>query len=364
MRQLSALFALGAMPLLALAEPSSKDESIVWHDVSDWNVEGQAWPVEELASRFDRLPAKAEKIVRAPVWNLSRHSSGISFQFTTDATEIRIRYQVGSASLDKPHMPATGASGVDLYAMMPDGKWGWVEVTRPQAAETTHTIKGLDPGQRTYLAYLPLYNSTTAIEIGVPNGAKLEPLPARDQDSIVFYGTSITHGACASRPGMTHPAILGRWLDRPIINLGFSGNGRMEIELAALLAEIDTSLYIIDCLPNMNGKLVDERAEAFVRKLREVRPETPILLVEDRSFTNSWIFKDRRERHAENRAALIRAYDKLVSSGMKDIYYLAGESLLGEDTEGATDGSHPSDLGFFRQAEAFLPAIQEALSLK
>lgn len=362
MRLLSALLFLGVLCVIAHAESDPKD-STVWHNVSEWELEGQGWMPSELAARFDRLPAKAEKIVREPVWKLSRDSSGLSFRFTTDAREIRIRYRVGDQALDMPIMPATGVSGVDLYALTPEGKWGWVDVSRPKATETEHIVRGIDPGKRTYLAYLPLYNSTSSIEIGVPKAAELVPVPARKEKPVVFYGTSITHGASASRPGLTHPAMLGRWLDIPIVNLGFSGNGKMEPELAALVSEVDASLYVIDCLPNMNGQLVTERAELFVRKLREVRPKTPILLVEDRSFTNSWIFKGRRDRHSENRAALILAYDSLVSSGIKDIYYLAGESLLGNDTEGATDGSHPSDLGFHRQAKAFLPAIKEALSL-
>ncbi len=364
MRQLFFILALASLPLTSLAQPAAAEtSSLIWHNVSEWELEGQAWPPAELAARFDRLPAKAKKIVRDPVWNLSRDSAGLSFQFTTDATEIRIRYKVGDPNLAMPHMPATGVSGVDLYALDSDGKWKWVDVTRPKAAKTEYRIAGIDPGKRTYLAYLPLYNTTEAMEVGVPKGAELTPLVSRKSKPVVFYGTSITHGACASRPGVTHPAILGRRLGLPVVNLGFSGNGRMELEMAALLSEINASLYIIDCLPNMTGPLVAERAEPFVRKLREIRPETPILLVEDRTFTNSWIFKNRRTRHAENRASLIRAYDNLVSSGVKNLFYLAGKSLLGNDTEGATDGSHPNDLGFMRQSEAFEPVIREALSL-
>jgi lysophospholipase L1-like esterase len=138
----------------------------------------------------------------------------------------------------------------------------------------------------------------------------------------------------------------------------------MEPEVGALLSEIDAAVYVIDCLPNMTGPEVAERAEALVRQLREARPGTPIILVEDRSFTNSWIFKARRDRHAENRASLIRAFDLLVTSGVKNLYYIEGENLLGDDTEGATDGSHPNDLGFMRQADLFEPVLRQALGQK
>lgn len=332
-----------------------------YHDLASLALEGQGWPVDVLTSRYDRLPAKAETIVPDPVWNLSRHSAGISFRFVTDATSISIKYQVGSKTLGMPNMPPTGASGVDLYALAPDGKWKWVDVTKPKEADTTYDVTGIDGGKRTYLAYLPLFNSTTAISIGVPEGSSFEPLASRPRP-IVFYGTSITHGASASRPGMTHVAILGRRLDHPVINLGFSGNGKMEAEVGALVAEIDAAVYVIDCLPNMTSTLVEERAVPLVRLLREVRPDTPIVLVEDRSYGNAWIKAGQRERHKASRAALVRAYDILVSSGVKNLYYLPGEGLLGDDTEGTTDGSHPNDLGFVRQADAFEPVLRKALA--
>jgi hypothetical protein len=110
------------------------------------------------------------------------------------------------------------------------------------------------------LLYLPLYNGVVDVAIGVPEAAVLAAAPVRRELPVVFYGTSITQGGCASRTGTCHVAFLGRWLDRPVINLGFSGNGRMEPEVAELLSEIEAAAYIIDCLPNMNGDLVSERA--------------------------------------------------------------------------------------------------------
>lgn len=361
---LSLVFLASAiLPGCVEAQEAASDDDFVWHDVSSWGVEGQGWVPGDLKARYDRLPAKAEKIVRPPVWDLSRDSAGLAFRFNADTTRLKISYTVGDAGLALPHMPATGVSGVDLYAL--DGKtWKWVDVTRPSKVETTYAITGMDPGMRTYMAYLPLYNSTTRISIGVPRGTSFEPIAPRKDKPIVFYGTSITHGASASRPGMCHPAILGRRLDRPVINLGFSGNGKMEPEMAALLSEIDAAVYVIDCLPNMLGPEVAERVEPLVRKIREIHPDTPVILVEDRTYTNAWIFKSKRERHLESRAALIRAFDRLVSSGVKGLHYLEGEPLLGNDTEGATDGSHPNDLGFMRQADAIEPVLRKALGIE
>lgn len=345
----------------ALAEKPKEATPSTIHEITSAHTEGQGWTGENLASPFDRLPAKAEKIVRPTVWSLSRHSPGISFRFNSDSPNITINYTLTSGNVAMAHMPATGVSGVDLYALDDDGKWKWVSVARPAGKEVTFKTEGLDPGMRSYLAYLPLYNGVKSIQVEIPEGKIYQQVAPRKDKPIVFYGTSITHGACASRPGMTHVAILSRRLDIPTINLGFSGNGKMEADVGALLTEIDAAVYIIDCLPNMNGDSVNTSTVPLVKQIREIRPDTPIILVEDRTFTNAWVFKSRRDHHKKSRAALIRAYDELVSSGVKHLHYLEGAELLGDDHEGATDGSHPNDLGFMRQSDAFEPIIKKAL---
>jgi len=293
------------------------------------------------------------------VWRLSRHSAGMCVRFAADSTRIAVRYKLSSSSRAMPHMPATGASGVDLYAADAHGKWRWLGVSRP-AAQTVEAelAKGVPPGRRAYLLYLPLYNGVESLEIGADKGAAFELLPARQKQLLVFYGTSITHGGCASRPGMAYPAILGRRLNRPVVNLGFSGNGRMEAAVGELLGELDAGVYIIDCLPNMDGAAVAERAEPLVGQLRQARPKVPIVLVEDRTYTNAWLLPDRRERHAGARGALRAAYDRLVGEGMKGLVYVEGEHLLGDDDEATVDASHPSDLGMMRMADSLEPVLR------
>ncbi len=333
-----------------------------WYNVEDWGVEGRGWPKAAVKRFFDRLPAKAEGVVRDEVWNLSRDSAGMLSRFSTDSPLIHVDYALFRERLALPHMPATGVSGVDLYGEDSEGRWRWVAVSKPQEKHVkAELINGLDGTKRKYTLYLPLYNGVDRLMIGVPKGASFSPIEPRRDPAIVFYGTSITHGACASRPGMPHPAILGRRLNRPIINLGFSGNGRMEKEVGALLTELEAAAYVIDCLPNMDDKLVRERTEPLVSQLREARPRVPIVLVEDRSFTNAWIRPESRSHHEASRRALREAYENLRKRKMPKLYYIKGEQLLGDDSEGATDGSHPSDLGFMRQAAQFEPILREAL---
>jgi lysophospholipase L1-like esterase len=341
------------------------EADVAWYNVQEWGVEGKGW--QDTAGYFDRLPARAEGTVRAPVWSLSRHSAGMLARFETDSGSMHARYSLLSPNLAMPHMPATGVSGLDLYARDERGRDRWLAVARPTAQKMeVRLVERVDPapgsGMRRYTLYLPLYNGVEALEIGIDAKARFKPAPPRREKPVLFYGTSIMHGACASRPGMAIPAILGRRLGQPVINLGFSGNGQMEPEVGALLAELDPSAYVIDCLPNMAGPLVAERTEPLVRQLRAAHPETPILLVEDRTYTYAPFLKSARERHAGSRGALRKAYENLKAAGVKELRYLEGDLLLGEDGEGATDGSHPNDLGMMRYADAYEKALLPILS--
>lgn len=346
----------------AKAAGAKVENGVAWYDVTGWGVEGRMLPDQERARWFDRFPASAEGRVTPSVWGLSRDSAGMMVRFKTDSPVIHVHYELRNDRLAMPHMPATGVSGVDLYARDAEGRWKWVQVTRPaEKVIKAELIGGLAPGEREYAAYLPLYNGVEFLRIGVAPESRFEGLAPRPLP-IVFYGTSITHGACASRPGMVHTAILGRKLDHPVVNLGFSGNGKMDLAVADYLTQVEAAAYVIDCLPNMGPAEVAAKCVPLVKRLREAQPQTPIVLVEDRRFTNSWITPAKEKFHDENHAALKVAYESLVKEGVTGLHYISGDHLYGDDSEGATDASHANDLGFMRQAEAFEPVLRAILS--
>lgn len=354
------VIAFAVSPNLLAQDILRSKKEVEWYNAEDIGVEGKGWA--DTKRYFDRLPSKAEGIVRDPVWELSKHSAGMCVRFISDSPNIYIRYKLLSENLSMSHMPSTGVSGVDLYGEDSQGIDRWVSVVRPEEQNIdTSLAKGLAAGSRSYTIYLPLYNGVEYLDIGIENGSIFKPLQPRIEKPILFYGTSIMQGACASRPGLAIPAILGRRLRRPTINLGFSGNGWMEAEVASLLAELNPCVFVIDCLPNMNEESVSERTIPLVKKLREVHTKTPILLVEDRSFTNSPFFPSFETYHNKSRAALKRSFSKLTESGVENIYYLDGDNLLGNDGEGATDGSHPNDLGMVRYADAYEPVLRSIL---
>jgi hypothetical protein len=343
------------------------DSDFLWYDIRDLSIEGKGW--QDTEEFFDRLPSHAKGVVRNPVWELSQQSAGICARFATDATAIKVRWSLRNDRLGMEHMPATGVSGLDLYIRTQDGGWGWLAVGRPShyPANQKDLVSRLLSGWHEFLLYLPLYNGISSVQIGIApefSIAKAPPRPAARTRPVCFYGTSIVQGGCASRPGMVHTAILGRRLDWPVINLGFSGDGPMELELARLMAEIDSAVYVIDCLPNMEPAQVTERAVPFVKILRKARPETPIVLVENIAYQGSPYLPSRYEGYTSKNTALRQEYQQMTEIGIKSVFYLPCENLLGHDQEATVDGTHPTDLGFMRMADAMEPVLRQVLGVR
>ncbi len=351
---------------------SQEATSYTWWNPAKNNVaviEGQAWP-KEIKDPYDRLPARAEKNVREAVWNLSHNAAGLLIRFKTNTPEIIIRYKV-AGEFSFPHMPATGVSGVDLYAVNSDGNWLWCAGRYSFGDTVQYHFSGLDTNGsyhnkgREYWLYLPLYNTVRWLEIGVSTGVTFTALPAREEKPIVVYGTSIAQGGCASRPGMAWTSILERKLARPLINLGFSGNGRLEKELIDLLAEIDAKIYVLDCLPNLTAldmppEETKRRIIASVTLLQQRRSGVPILLVEHGGYTDGLINQGRREYYTDVNRLMKQAFTELQSKGIKNIFLLTKEEI-NLDIDCMVDGTHPTDAGMLRYAEAYERKIRKIL---
>lgn len=337
----------------------SAKPKIVWTDLDKWKTEGKGW--SDTPKRYSRLPKKAKKTVTEEVWRLSGSSTGMFVVFESNAQEIQVRWKLSSAQLNQMNFPAAGFSGFDLYAQE-KGKWLWAGVTdKHTGIKNCETIvSGMEGKKRKFMLYFPLRNRPEKVELGVPAGSTLKQVPVKAKP-IAYYGTSIVHGAFSSHAGMVHTSILSRWLDRPMINLGFSGVARMEPAIAELLAELDVEMYVLDPLPNMDLALTKERAENFIRLLRKLKPKTPIVLVEDRPQTNAWIRVALMREHEEKWRFYQSLYKKLCKEGMRNIYYIKGRDLFGTDHEASTDSSHPSDLGYMRMAEKLLPTLKKVL---
>ena len=355
-------------------------------------VHGSGW--ESLAGRFVRLEDSAEGLVRKPVWDLSRNSAGLSLVFRSNTRRLELSFDVfGWKGMN--HMPATGVSGVDLFAYKPDGEELWcaakfmpqfkeeyieVPATGSQTATAQTSSDPSSAQARTvrvtrvaysfeqidyeegceeyeWHLYLPLYNTVENFRMAVEEGCRLEWVPRDERQPIVVYGTSIAQGACATRPGMAWTNLVERELRYPVVNLGFSGNGKLEAELFALLDQIDAGVYIIDCLPNI--KVTDnfeEKLEAGIKLLRE-HHSCPILVVDHSGHTNdrtnlSRCFPDELNRR---QAALVK---RLRKEGIKQLYYLTRNEIAW-DKDSMVEGIHPNDRGMMQQAEAVCGKLRQ-----
>jgi lysophospholipase L1-like esterase len=333
-------------------------------------IEGQA--SKEVMNPYDRLPAGAEKTVREDVWNLSHNSAGLMLRFKSNADQIIVRYKV-TGEQAMPHMPATGVSGIDLYAVSTDGKWLWCAGKYSMGDTIEYRFTGLTPNDtyhqngREYRLYFPLYNSVHWMEVGVPEGTLFNPLSTRKEKPIVVYGTSIAQGGCASRPGMAWPAIVGRKLDRPLVNLGFSGNGRLENEVIDIIGEIDAKMYVLDCLPNLDAsdatksEFVKNLVLQSVKQLQKKNPSTPVLMVEHCGFSDEAVNSSKERNVKALNQAQREAFEQLKSEGHNNLYLLSKEEI-GLSMDGTVDGIHPNDLGMQDYANAYEKIIRNILS--
>ena len=332
-------------------------------------IEGQAWPLET-PSPYNRLPNKIISEIAPQIWALGKNSAGLMIRFRSNAEEIKIRYRLDDKiPLQMDHLPATLMSGLDMYAIDSDGEELYCAPKRNFGEDVIYSYSNLksndiyhDRGYE-YRLYLPNYNEVLSMEIEVDEKAYFEPLPVRKEKPIVVYGTSIAQGACASRPGLAWTSILGRRMDRPLINLGFSGYGNLDPSMIEIMSEIDAKIYIIDCMPNLTsnlwkthnvdgyGGLKDIILKA-VSTLREKQPHIPILLVDHAGYTESLTSEKKKREFMDVNKIQHQVFQELKRQGINKIFYLFSEEI-GLSKDDNVDGLHPADLGMMKYALAY-----------
>lgn len=335
---------------------------IVYHDAAVFPLLGKA--TEATITRYERLPDSLQNISRKPLWDLGRNSAGLAVRFRSNSTRIAAKWEVRN-NTSMNHMTPTGIKGLDLYCLQ-DDKWIFAGSGRPQGKVNAATIiSNMLPQEREYLLYLSLYDGVTSLAIGVDSLSNItQPavdLPVR-RKPVVFYGTSILQGGCASRPGMAHTNILERRLNRECINLGFSGNALLDLEIADVIAGVDASVFVLDFVPNATVAQMKERADKFYSIIRSKHPDTPILFVEDPIFTHS-PFDTRIAKEVKDKNETLNVFfQSLKQRGEKNIYFLSSRDIIGQDGEATVDGIHFTDLGFMRYADVLYPKLKSLLA--
>ena len=333
-------------------------EDIVWKraDEAPFVVYGAA-----SSTPYLRMPSEIAKTVSEGVSYLNSHTAGVRLRFRTDSQYIAIHCEWRMLE-HMAHMPISGSSGFDLFAVQSDGKQALI--TRPFIPPTTAS-NGYDSivdvrGEMTdYILNFPLYNGVEKLYIGVQADCKFET-PARYSNAlpVVFYGSSITQGGCASRPGNCYQNFLSRALDMDYINLGFSGSAKAEDTMIEYLASLEQSVFVCDY--DHNAPSIEHLQNTHYKLYQAIRahhPDLPYIMISKPDFRPTTNDIARRE-------VIMESYQKALANGDKQVYFIDGGSMFTDEERDAhtVDGCHPNDLGFYRMAQAIYSVLKRLLN--
>ncbi|MBN1809048.1 MAG: hypothetical protein JW909_08250 [Planctomycetes bacterium] len=347
-----------------MAPGASSASPLSWHSPADppFHLAGLPWFERE--RRFRRLPLKPVDLLPEAVDRLADSTAGAQVRFRTDSPAVSVKVRL-LAPAGMVHMPATGQCGCDLY-VGPAGSLRYYSTTKYDVKADSYEILMFEHSVRqvrNFTINLPLYQGISNISVGLSADASIDvPEPYASNRRVVIYGTSITQGGCASRPGMAYTNILSRLLNVEVVNLGFSGNGRGEPEVARTIAGIERpGLFVLDYEANCHDpeRLATTLPE-FIRILRAAHAGIPILVVSRIRFGHEHI-------QPADPAARLRlldiqqsAVESFRKAGDADVHFFNGSVLLGDDYDECTvDSVHPNDLGFYRMARGLEPVIGE-----
>lgn len=370
---LPAVFA--AFALIASGKTDSNPEQ-PWRyvDARELRLINRGFP-DQCANPYARVPQYLADSVRPTLYERSQCSAGVAARFATDSRRIAVSYDL-LFNADMIHMPGTGIRGMDLYICEGDTAWRHLNCIRPYSAKdslgnpTRHVeqtlVQNLDGEMHEYMLYFPLYDGVTAAAVKIDSSATITagcPGMINPAGRIVAYGTSIMQGGCASRPGMASTNIISRELNREVINIGISGEGKMDFCMARALATIpDVDLFLIDPVPNCTLDMCDSLTYDFVNIIRRARPEAAVVMVEGPIYPYARHDRFWGKYLPEKNEAFRRGYERLKAERPEGLYYVGSDGLDGAEDDGTVDGIHLTDLGFRHYADKLLPVLREALS--
>lgn len=335
-----------------------KDE-IDKDDVKFYNINEapfKVYGVEYLDNCFRRLPEDVAKSVSSGVHAHHTHGAGGRVRFKTDSPYIAIYVKLATAA-KMPHFAFTGSIGMDLY-IKENGEERYVNTYVPKldiSDEFVSLLGGSYSGMNEYTINFPLYSGVKEMYIGLAETANvLEAEPYKYEKPIVFYGSSITQGGCASRPGNCYTSMVARRLNANHINLGFSGNALGEDEIAEYISNLNMSVFVYDYDHNAPTiEHLEATHEKMFKTIREKNPDLPILFMSRPRY----IWDDKITKRYE---VVKKTYENAKANGDKNVYFLGGKELSSAcKNEGSVDGCHPNDWGFAVMADAVYDVLKD-----
>lgn len=307
--------------------------------------------------RWVRMPDAIAATVNEGVHRLSHDTAGGRVRFRTNSPYVAIKTMQPKWGA-MTHMAGTGQMGFDLY--VGDGKDAMhvrtfvpsATIKEDEGYESVMDIPGGD-SVKTVTINMPLYYCVSELYVGVKEGSIVERAPDYSiTRPIVYYGSSITQGGCASRPGNSYQGFLSRWLDADHVNLGFSGSACGEMEMASYIATLDMSAFVLDYdfnTPSLEHLVATH--EPFFKRIREAQPDLPIIIM-TRPF---------KQKCPDARVDVIRkTYENAKQAGDENVYFIHGAELYRIcGGEGTVDGTHPTDFGFYSMAKTVYEVLKD-----
>lgn len=350
-------------------ETKLKKDDIRFYDVLQppFKLHGVLAPQKE-GEPFYRMPPEIAETVNRGVAAMNRCTAGGRVRFQTDSSYVAVHVDMPK-ELDLisggSHMAFTGVAGMDLYESI-DGKERYVMTFIPPLNMEDgyeSLIEFPDARVRELTINLPLYSGFTRLLIGISDKAKIEK--GREYTHslpVVYYGSSVTQGGCATRPGNSYQSIISRRLDCDYINLGFSGWARGEQTMAQYISKLPMSAFVLDYdhnAPTLEHLVATH--QAFYKTVRRINPELPIVFASQPNAENltTWRTAERVEARYQ---VIKRTYDEAVANGDKNVYLIDGREMVKNIPDSwSVDLSHPTDIGFHAMAKAFGDVLEKIL---
>lgn len=329
---------------------SVNEKNIVFLDASEkpFALHGLLAP-DKQENYYRRMPNSIAKQVSDGVEALAKNTAGGRIRFRTNSPYVVIKAEYPDVCV-MDHMAQCGIQGFSIYcndayagSFIPDRKKKYEGIVYlPKAEMQNITI------------YFPLYNSLSSLHIGLEKNSEiLDEIPYKITSPVVYYGSSITQGGCASRPGTDYEGFLSRALNCDYLNLGFSGNARGETVQAQYIAGIEMSAFVMDYDHNApDAEHLEKTHEPFFKEFRKAQPNTPVIFISKPELPRT---EDREKRFA----VIKKTYDNAVANGDKNVYLIDGGTFFKETVfnDATVDNCHPTDLGFYLMAKKIEPIL-------
>lgn len=358
MKQILKTIALVAVMAVAGVKSGVAAPKIKYVDATTLNIINKAQEGGPALERIDNTKYEMPKGSR----HYMRYSTGMAVAFKTDSRNIRAKWNTISKNVVGSNTTSIVHSGIDLY-INDEGVWRYAGSARPKAGKFEHEfalVQYMDEGEKECIAYLPTFNGMTLLEIGVDEEASIEALPSPFKHKIVFVGSSLTHGASASRPGITYVARIGRALNAEVPNIGLSGKCKLDDYFADIVCDTKADAFVFDAFSNSTKKHIDERLYNFVKRITEVHPTTPMIFLQTEKRDIGYFNLRMRKWNDEQRGAAEEWMPKICKE-FKNVYFVNPGIYVGEDGEGTIDGTHLNDLGVQRTVDMVVPKLKKIL---